>query len=1091
VRSFYDASGDGIGDLAGLTEKLDYLQDLGVTALWLLPFYPSPGRDDGYDIADYTGVHADVGTLDDFKVFLAEAHRRGLRVITELVLNHTSDQHPWFQRARRAPEGSPERQFYVWSDTVKRYTDARIIFKDFEHSNWTWDPVAKAYFWHRFYAHQPDLNFESPDVRRAILEAVDFWLALGVDGLRLDAVPYLYAAEGTDCENLPETHAFLKKLRSHVDEKFSERLLLAEANQWPEDAVAYFGDGDECQMAFHFPIMPRLFMSIHMEDRFPLVDILAQTPAIPANCQWALFLRNHDELTLEMVTDDERDYMYRAYAHDPTMRINLGIRRRLAPLMGGDRRNIELMNALLLSLPGTPVLYYGDELGMGDNVFLGDRNGVRTPMQWSADRNAGFSRANPQRLILPVIIDPEYHYESINVEAQQNNPSSLLWWMKRMIALRKRSQAFGRGTIEFLNLDNPCVLGFVRHYEGDAVLVIANLSRFVQCAQVDLSKYKGLMPVELLGGTKLPVLDEAPAVFTLGPHGYYWFGLERPKTAEADARAASYVAMSIELKGAAPSFFSAEHRRQLQRVVGAWIATRPWFGSSGRQVTDVVLTEVVPIASAGAALHATIAEVHYTSGPPERYFLPLCLVSGERLEELRRRAPQAILATLLAPSTERTRGPDGELWLLVDGLAEPEACRALLDAVEHGFRGRGVASEVVGAVDRPISSVSSEGAPLEVRVQDLDLLRPSVVFGDKLILRLFRRLEDGISPDLEIGRMLSDAESSEMALRVVGALEQRSRGSAVTLAVLREFVSNEGDAWLHARTELGRYFERALTRPDLSPPASPGPPLLELASAELPLAASELIGPYLERMRLLGRRAAELHAALAAPTEVEAFASEPYSMLDLRSRYQAARNTTARVLRLLRANLLHVAPDAALDAEILLHSENQILDWFEELLENKLTARRTRCHGYYRLERLLYTGKDFVVMDFDGDNARSLAERRRKRSPLYDVASMVRSLHNAAWSAVRTEEIVRKEDREAAEPWADVWGSSTAATFVASYLEHAADAAYLPAGRAELTLLLDTYILEAALHQLEADLLGRSEATGISLRSIRKLLESR
>ncbi|HZT78791.1 MAG TPA: maltose alpha-D-glucosyltransferase, partial [Gemmataceae bacterium] len=458
VRAFFDSTGDGVGDFRGLVQKLDYLQDLGVTAVWVLPFYPSPLRDDGYDIADYTGIHPMYGSLGDFQQFLREAHRRGLRVITELVINHTSDQHPWFQRARRAPRGSPERNFYVWSDTTEKYREARIIFKDFESSNWAWDPVAGQFYWHRFYSHQPDLNYDNPAVWKAVEEVFDFWMAMGIDGFRLDAIPYLYEREGTSCENLPETHAYLKALRRHVEEKFPGRMLLAEANQWPEDSVAYFGQGDECNMAFHFPVMPRLFMAIRMEDRFPILDILQQTPPIPETCQWAMFLRNHDELTLEMVTDEDRDYMYGVYAQDPQARINLGIRRRLAPLLQNNRAKIELMNGLLFSLPGTPVIYYGDEIGMGDNIYLGDRNGVRTPMQWSAERNAGFSKANPQKLYLPVIIDPEYHYEAVNVEAQQANPNSLLWWMKRLIALRKRYRAFGRGSLEFLTPDNPKVL---------------------------------------------------------------------------------------------------------------------------------------------------------------------------------------------------------------------------------------------------------------------------------------------------------------------------------------------------------------------------------------------------------------------------------------------------------------------------------------------------------------------------------------------------------------------------------------------------------------------------------------------------------
>jgi maltose alpha-D-glucosyltransferase/alpha-amylase len=525
VRAFSDSDGDGVGDFAGLTRKLDYLQDLGVTALWLLPFYPSPLRDDGYDIADYGDVHPSYGALRDVEVLLREAHRRGLRVITELVLNHTSDQHAWFQRARRAKAGSAWRNFYVWSDDAKRYPEARIIFKDFETSNWTWDPVANAYYWHRFYSHQPDLNFDNPAVRRAMLQVVDFWLKLGVDGLRLDAVPYLYERDGTNCENLPETHGFLRALRRHVEEHFEDRMLLAEANQWPEDAVAYFGAGDECHMAFHFPLMPRLFMATHMEDRFPVIDILAQTPAVPESCQWAVFLRNHDELTLEMVTDEERDYMYRVFAHDPQARINLGIRRRLAPLLGNHRRRIELLNGLLLSLPGTPVIYYGDEIGMGDNIYLGDRNGVRTPMQWTSGRNAGFSLASPQRLYLPVVVEAEYHPEAVSVEQQQRNTHSLLWWMKRLIGLRKRFKAFGRGTLEVLYPENRKVLAFVRRFEEERLLVVANLSRFVQYAELDLAAFRGAVPVEVFGGTEFPAVGDRPYFVTLAPHAFFWFAL--------------------------------------------------------------------------------------------------------------------------------------------------------------------------------------------------------------------------------------------------------------------------------------------------------------------------------------------------------------------------------------------------------------------------------------------------------------------------------------------------------------------------------------------------------------------------------------
>ena len=616
VRAFYDSDADGIGDFTGLTEKLDYVQDVGVTAIWLLPFYPSPLRDDGYDIADYKNIHPNYGTLQDFKAFLREAHARGLHVITELVINHTSDQHPWFQRARRAKPGDPAREFYVWSDDPEKYREARIIFKDFEHSNWAWDPAAHAYYWHRFYSHQPDLNFDNPAVHDAVLDAMDFWLEMGVDGLRLDAVPYLYEREGTNCENLPETHAFLKQLRRHVDERFEDRMLLAEANQWPEDAVAYFGDGDECHMAFHFPVMPRMFMAVRMEDRFPVIDILTQTPAIPETAQWAVFLRNHDELTLEMVTDEERDYMYRVYAQDPQARINLGIRRRLAPLLGNHRRSIELLNGLLLSLPGTPTLYYGDEIGMGDNIYLGDRNGVRTPMQWSADRNAGFSRANPQRLFLPITIDPEYHYEAVNAESQRHNPHSLFWWMKRIIALRKRYRAFGRGAIEFLYPENRKVLVFLRRFEEEEILVVANLSRFVQYVELDLSAFDGWIPVELFGRTPFPPIGKLPYFVTLGPHAIFWFALERPRAIEAVAAEAPVPALRVS--GDVSQLFENRGRASLEGILPAFLQMRRWFGGKARGIKGAQILDAVPFPATDPIARLTLVASSTARGTPRR-----------------------------------------------------------------------------------------------------------------------------------------------------------------------------------------------------------------------------------------------------------------------------------------------------------------------------------------------------------------------------------------------------------------------------------------------------------------------------------------
>src|SRR5881397_3641915 len=614
VKTFCDSDGDGMGDFRGLINKLDYLQELGITAIWLLPFYPSPLRDDGYDIADYFDVNPNYGTLDDFRAFLDGAHERGLRVITELVINHTSDQNPWFQKSRRAPPGSPEREVYVWSDTPEKYKDARIIFKDFETSNWSWDPIAKAYYWHRFYSHQPDLNFDNPAVHDLVEQVCDFWLNLGVDGLRLDAIPYLYEREGTNCENLPETHTYLKKLRAHIDAHFSGRMLLAEANQWPEDAVAYFGNGDESHMNFHFPLMPRMFMALQMEDRFPIIDILEQTPPIPDNCQWAMFLRNHDELTLEMVTDEERDYMYRVYATDPHARINLGIRRRLAPLLANSRRKIELLNTLLLSMPGTPIIYYGDEIGMGDNFYLGDRNGCRTPMQWSPDRNAGFSRANPQQLYLPVTIDPEYHYEAVNVENQQKNLSSLLWWTRRVIAMRKNFKAFSRGSLEFLYPDNAKVLAFLRRWENETIVVVANLSRFAQSAELDLSRFAGCVPMEVFSRNLFRRITKSHYVVTLGPHAYYWFALQAP----SDARRASKKRVVPTLKAPAKLeiLLHDSQRDQLEReILPTYVRNCRWFGSKARTFRHLKVIEQLAISPDRDGARLLFVEVNYLDAP--------------------------------------------------------------------------------------------------------------------------------------------------------------------------------------------------------------------------------------------------------------------------------------------------------------------------------------------------------------------------------------------------------------------------------------------------------------------------------------------
>jgi maltose alpha-D-glucosyltransferase/alpha-amylase len=1055
TRSYYDANGDGIGDLQGLMERLPYLQDLGVTALWLLPLMPSPGRDDGYDISDYFDVHPDVGTLADFDRFIAEAHRRGIRVITELVMNHTSDMHPWFQRARRAPPGSPERDFYVWSDEPDKYKEARIIFQDFEPSNWTFDRVAGQYYWHRFFSHQPDLNFENAAVREAMFSVCDFWFARGVDGLRLDAVPYLFEEEGTNCENLPKTHAFLKELRAHVDTKFADRMLLAEANQWPEDAAAYFGDGDECHMNFHFPLMPRMFMGVRMEDRFPLMDILAQTPPLKGDSQWALFLRNHDELTLEMVTDEERDFMYRAYAADTEMRINLGIRRRLAPLVGNNRRKIELLNALLFSLPGTPVLYYGDEIGMGDNVYLGDRNGVRTPMQWTGDRNAGFSKANPQKLILPVMMTSEYHYETINVEAQQENPSSLLWWMKRLIALRSGFKAFGRGSIEFLHPVNPRIVAFTREYEDEKILVVLNLSRFPQYVELDLAKYEGLSPVELFGRTAFPTIGKNPYIVTVGPHAFFWFSLESTRVTEGGSRVVAYEPPSIELAKPEGVFAGSA---VLDDVLPSFLESRRGYLRNQRALNGLRVVDILPFPEAGANLHLVIARVEYSDADAQNVLVPLSIATN-------RPTGGAVLAVL--------RSGDSESFL-VEATEVPDGAQALLRIVSQGMQVTGGTGEAIGVSLVTLPEI--DGA--DPRLVNAEHANAAIQYGDKALLKLFRRLDDGFSPEVELTRHVAESAPSLVA-PPLGTIDlRRPRREAVTLGVLETFIPNQGTGWRYSRNELGRFFETILTSArDEAPPPLPTAPLLTLAQESPPEAVRNRMGAYLDSARLLGRRTAELHRALSNGGSAE-FEPEPYSSFDRRSLYQSLRNLGGVVVRTLRAHLGSLPPEAQALARAVVDYEAHIFQRFEPLLTVRLTALRMRNHGDLHLEQVLYTGNDFVFIDFDGGGDKELSERRRKRSALRDVAGMLRSFDWSAMVTLLDERTVRPADRALVMPWAEQWNAWSAAAYLGSYLATAAGAAYMPATQEELALLLDTFVFRKTLRQLEGELRARPGSNG-------------
>ncbi len=1092
VRSFHDADGDGCGDFAGLAAKLDYLKDLGVTAVWLLPFYPSPLKDDGYDIADYCEVHHQYGTLKDFQVFLREAHRRGLRVITELVLNHTSDQHQWFQRARLAPPDSRWRRFYIWSSTPDKYTEARIIFKDVETSNWTWDAVAGAYYWHRFFSHQPDLNYENPEVHQAIIRVVDFWLDLGVDGLRLDAVPYLYKQEGTNCENLPPTHVFLKRLRAHVDQNYEDRMLLAEANQWPEDAVAYFGQGrgDECHMAFHFPLMPRLFMALRMEDRTPIVDILEQTPPIPPTSQWALFLRNHDELTLEMVTDEERDYMYRMYAHVHQARLNLGIRRRLAPLLGNDRKRIELLNALLLSLPGTPVLYYGDEIGMGDNIYLGDRNGVRTPMQWSADRNAGFSRANPQKLYLPITLDPEYYYEVVNVEAQHHNPHSLLWWVRRVLALRKGWRALGEGRVELLAPQNRKVLAYVLRHEQETLLVVANLSRFPQPVELDLSAFKDRVPVELFGRTPFPAIGELPFFLTPGPHGFYWFSLEAqlPATAQTGQRAAEARPM-LAVSRQWEELLSLQMRPALERAFRPYLRTASWFAAGARAIRTVTLQEAVALPLRAARAFLTIWQVEYAGADTEWYGAPLTFAEGDEAERLRHDEPQRVVAELTITGS-------GQQGVLYDALGLHEFDVALLEIIARRQRLKGRGGNVVawrGLLLRALPGMETAGlesAPLKTRQR-----HTSVRFGEWLVLKLFRRLQWGFNPELELGRFLAE-RSFPHAPPLAGALEyHRADGERLALAVVHGWVAKAESGWEYTLQALDRYYERVLSLPAEGrkfPPVDT--PLIQLVRQKFPAEVPELVGTYLESARLLGLRTAELHLALAGDGKNPEFAPEPFTTYYQRSLYQTMRNTARHSLQKLRDELPRLPAKEQPLAQRVLDLGAQLLKNFYLLLTLRVSASRIRCHGDYGLGQVLHTGKDFVMVDFEGHPKQVMSERRIKRLVLRDVTGMLCSFHYAADMALTRQVALHRlaeGERHTLASWVDGWRLWVSVAFLKGYLDTLGRSLLVPASDYELQTLLEVYLLHRMVVELDDHLVAQPALVRPACEGILQLLQRR
>jgi maltose alpha-D-glucosyltransferase/alpha-amylase len=1080
VKAFYDSDGDGIGDFRGLTQKLDYLQGLGVTALWLLPFYPSPLRDDGYDIADYRSVNPSYGSMRDFRTFVREAHARGLRVITELVVNHTSDQHPWFQRARRARPGTAKRDFYVWSDTDQRYQGTRIIFCDTEKSNWTWDDEAGAYFWHRFYSHQPDLNFDNPAVLRAVLDAMRFWLDEGVDGLRLDAVPYLVEREGTNNENLPETHAVLKRIRAEIDRAYPDRMLLAEANQWPEDVRPYFGDGDECHMSFHFPLMPRMYMALAQEDRHPITDIMRQTPDIPDGCQWAIFLRNHDELTLEMVTDRERDSLWAFYASDKRMRINLGIRRRLAPLLENDRRRIELLNSLLFSMPGTPVVYYGDEIGMGDNIYLGDRDGVRTPMQWSPDRNAGFSRADPAKLYLPPIMDPIYGFDAVNVEAQSRIPGSLLNWTKRMIQIRQQRRAFGRGRLRFLYPGNRKILAYVREHADadgnrDAVLCVANVSRSPQAVELDLKDFKGTAPVELMGRTTFPPIGDLPYLLTLPGYGFYWFGL----SAVADAPGwheplpePMPELFTLVLDAGWSSLVRGRARRDLVDLLPEFLPKQRWFGAKDRRIASVELAAGGSRApqDVDGWFHGLFEVRFDDGGEPQRYYMPLS-VSWD--------AEAGAMSWPLLPFTVAKARRGARVGAVYDAMADPAFPIAVVEAVaddrEIPVGDGAIRFRATGRLD-----LLTLLPDTEARRMGGEQSNTSAIVGGQLVVKAYRRLVSGIHPEVEVGRFLTDVARYPNTPALLGTAEHvADDGTPTAVAVVQEFVRNQGDGWAFTLDYLERDLEDvALHAGDtavigMSPEAHDH-------------------GVYVALAERLGTRIAELHRAFATPTDDPAFAAEPAGAADVRGWRDAARAQAEEAFAALAKRPRDLAPALEEKAAAVLARRGDVLALLDDLAATDFgPIAKTRIHGDLHLGQVLRTGEDWYVIDFEGEPRKPPEERRAKQSPMRDVAGMVRSFDYAARAALFRMAAHGTEPTDAVAAHAARWRRQASDAFLAAYAAAVGGAPGHPKSPDAARRLLDLFVLEKALYEIAYEATNRPGWLGIPLDGVLALLDAR
>ncbi len=1072
IKAFFDSNNDGIGDFSGLIEKLDYLEELGITTIWLLPFYPSPLRDDGYDIADYYNINPSYGAIKDFKKFLKEAHKRGLRVITELVLNHTSDEHEWFKLARNPEPGNPYRDYYVWSDTPDKYKDTRIIFTDYETSNWTWDGEAKAYFWHRFFSHQPDLNFDNPKVQQEVFKIIDYWCKMGVDGFRLDAIPYLFEAEGTNNENLPQTHEFLKRLRKFVEERYTGIMLLAEANMWPEDSASYFGEGDECHMNYHFPLMPRMFMALNMEDRYPIIEIIDQTPKIPENCQWATFLRNHDELTLEMVTDEERDYMYKVYTKDPLARINLGIRKRLAPLLDNNRNKIELMNILLFSLPGTPVIYYGDEFGMGDNHYLGDRDGVRTPMQWDPGRNAGFSRANPQQLYLPLIIDPEYKYESVNVENQLINTNSLLWWMKRVIRMRKRYKAFGRGSIKFLEPANRKILAFIREYKNEKILLVVNLSRFAQAVELDLEELEGYMPLEVFSRNSFPVIHRMPYIITLGPHGYYWFELKKSKEKLLVDEPVDF-SMVIQVNRWDSLFRNNKKDILESTILPSYISKRKWFAGNTKGIEKVNIVEEIGISHKNENYNMLLLEVEYFEGLAEFYFLPVSFASEQEERELIEFYPQSIICRI-----QLGQKPG----ILYDPLYTEHFRQYLLEMMIKNRKLDFESNQIHFYSRNNLRKLQTDNRQEWGTSKLIDSAESHTVilYGNKLILKLYRQIDYSSSRDVEISRFLSEKLKFKQVPEYFGTIEfVRPKSYPSTLGIGQRYIPGAITAKEYLADAFQRYYENMTSLgPKGKLPRLKGSLKNPASFHDLNLEGQKILGgAYLEHVLLLGQRSAEMHKALSSAQDEKDFQYEEFSLHYQKSLYSGLLTLVRTTVKALEKKLGLFSMDVRKEVLDLFKYEDILDQSFKKIAKDKLDCMKIRIHGHYHLSRILFTGNDFIIIGFEGDLSFSYHSKKVKKSAIRDLATLIYSIHRIS----QTTAIANQYD----EKYPVRWFHYISGFLVNSYLENSKGTLFIPSDRQQFNNLLEIFLLERGLNELNKELDRRPDHAVIPIRLIK------